>query len=271
MKAAAEHRTVGVCQVYNELRAGNLARFVKYFAPLVDALVAYDDGSTDGSGDFLQEHTPYVIRGRQNDFAAEVFHKQLLLERALELHPDFILWLDADEVLSGAAAAKLPELYRRCADEELDGFAFHELNLWRSASWRRTDSLFDDGWFVRLWRVTPGIEYTGIERGLHKQSYPTTLKKIICVDDLQVIHYGFASERSLARKYLTYQAHGQSGYVMLDRLIDESQLVLEKVPAEIFPPGLYFDDERPRALSLDEARAYVARYGESVRKIASPH
>ena len=30
---------------------------------------------------------------------------------------------------------------------------------------------------------------------------------------------------------------------MLDRLISEEQLVLEKVPRSLFPPGLYQDDE----------------------------
>jgi hypothetical protein len=257
-------KIIGICQIYNEIRKGNLERFLKHFQPLVDQLVVYDDHSTDGSYEYLLQHTPYVIRGEATDWRNEINHKQILLDQALALKPDFLLWLDADEVLSANAAARLESLCDYCVQNQLDALALHELNLWRSNSWRRIDSLYDDGWFVRLWRVVPGIGYHDVRSGLHQQSYPSTITRIEQNYDLQVIHYGFSSPKHLAYKYLIYQSHGQSGYLMLDRLIDESRLQLAKVPAELFPEDLYIDDPPPQPLTFEQALAYVENYREEV-------
>ena len=139
------YRIVGTCQIYNEIRKENLKRFVKYFMPLLAELVVYDDGSTDGSYEYMLNHTPHVIRGGVNDFINERSHKQILLERALELKPDFILWMDADEVLTANGPERLPLICDYAMAKGIDGISFHELNLWRSSSWRRMDSLFNDG------------------------------------------------------------------------------------------------------------------------------
>ena len=196
-----KYRIVGMCQVFNEICKGNLERFVKYLKPLVDEFVVYDDGSTDGSFEYLLGHTPFVIRGARNDFAGERSHKQVLLEEALKLNPDFILWLDADEVLTAGAKDSLQELCRVCEENSLDALSFHELNLWRSNSWRRLDSLYDTGWFVRLWRVTPGMAYDERGVGLHQAQYPSTIRTVGRVEGVQVLHYGFASKRCLSHKY----------------------------------------------------------------------
>jgi glycosyltransferase involved in cell wall biosynthesis/predicted O-methyltransferase YrrM len=257
---------VCICQIYNELVKGNLERFVKYVKPHVDALVVYDDGSTDGSYEYMLTQTPYVIRGAKNNFAAEISHKQLLLEEALKLSPDFILWLDADEVMTKSAADYLQEVCAMCVEKDIDGVAMHEVNLWRSSSWRRLDSLYDVGWFVRLWRVTPDMKYEKTEPGLHQRPYPDNIKSIEWINSIEVLHYGFASKQCLAHKYLVYQAHGQRGYDMLDRLISEEKLELEKVPADFFPEGLWVDDEKPVPLSWEESLAYVGEYFEEVFK-----
>lgn len=259
-----KHWIVGICQIYNEIRKENLERFVTYFKPLVDALVVYDDGSNDGSYEYMLAHTPHVIRGIRNDFINERRHKQLLLKAALKLNPDFLLWLDADEVLTANAAAKLQYLCDQAMQKKIDGWSFHELNLWRSHSWRRIDSLFDDGWFVRLWRVTSDMHYDHCQPGLHQTPYPSTIQKIVPQNEVKVLHYGFSSQKRLAYKYLTYQSFGQKGYIMLDRLIDERFMVLEKVLPEFFPEGLWIDDPQPQRLTWVEALAYVEQYRKEV-------
>jgi len=259
------YKIVCIAQIYNEIRKGNLERFVRYVMPLVDALVIYDDASTDGSYEYLLDHTPHVIRGTGNDFADEINHKQALLERALTLEPDFILWLDADEVLGGTIEGKLQELCAYCAVNGIDGLAFHELNLWRSHSWRRVDNMYNDGWFVRLWRCTPEMNFSRDMHGLHKQQYPSNLRKIERTTVASVIHYGFASERSLAYKYLMYKAHGQSGWA-LDRFLDETTLRLEKVPQDVFPLGLWIDDKSPEKRPFQEGLRDVEQYRSEVFK-----
>lgn len=260
-----KYSVIGFCQIYNEIEKGNLERFVKHIKPLVDVLVVYDDSSTDGSYEYMLEHTPYVIPGTKNDFVDEISHKQLLLTEALKHSPDFILWLDADEVLTAnATRTRLNELCEYCLENDFDGLSLHELNLWRSHSWRRLDSLYDDGWFIRLWRVKPGMNFGEPMSGLHARVVPPAIQKVEKISDIAVIHYGFSSKKQLSYKYLVYRLHGQRGYDMLDRLISEEKLVTEKVPKELFPEDLWLEDERPQPLSFMESLSYVEQYREEV-------
>ena len=239
---------------------------MNYILPLVSDLVVYDDGSTDGSYEYMLSHTPHVIRGTKNDFVNERSHKQLLLQEALKLKPDFILWLDADEVLTANASVKLQELCKLCDEKQIDAVNMHEINLWRSYSWQRLDSLYDSGWFCRLWRVVPGLCFNETKPGLHQPLFPSTIRTSTWAHDIQVLHYGFSSKQRLAYKYLVYKSHGQRGYDMLDRLISEEKLVVAKVPQEFFPEGLCADDDEPIPLTFAESLAYVEEYREEVFK-----
>lgn len=272
MQRTKKYKVVGICQIYNEIEKGNLQRFFKYLKPLVDSIIVYDDCSTDGSYEYARRNADYVIRGHKNDFAAETWHRKLILDKALSLKPDFILWLDADEVMSSGAKEKLQEICKYCADKKLDAIDFHELNIWRSATWRRVDSSYDVGWFPRVWRVTPGLRFGEIKRGLHKAvSLPSSIRKKEKTDDLAVLHYGFANKLNLAYKYLTYRSHGQRGYELLDRLISEEKLKLEHIPKKMFPRGLWKeDDKKPEPMSFIESLAYVKKYKEQVFRSMGP-
>lgn len=259
------YKIICITQIYNEIKKKNLERFWKYLQPICDGVVVYDDGSTDGSYEFMRQHTPYIIRGTQNNFTHEIAHKEKLLNYALSLNPDFILWLDADEVLTANAEEKLQELCSSCVKQNADGVSFHELNLWRSHSWRRLDNRYDAGWFVRLWRVTPELRFTKTTEGLHQQQYPSSIQNVTKSSEIKVIHYGFASDQSLAYKYLTYKSHGQADWA-LDRLLDEMTLELQQVPKELFPRDLWIDDEAPRKRTFSEALSSVEQFRSSVFK-----
>jgi hypothetical protein len=263
-KGKQRYSIVCICQIYNELQKGNLPRFVKFVEPLVDRLVAWDDASTDGSYEYLLQHTSHVLRSNRRDYKNLMAINQTLLTYALNnLNPDFILYLDADEVFTENITYRLQELCDYCVRNYIDALSFHELNLWRSKSWRRIDDLYDEGWKTALWRIRPGMTYGKLRRGLHLRPYPATVRRIRHVKDVQVIHYGFSSERLIADKYLTYKALGQRGW-SLDRLLDEQTLALKKVPKELFPNGLYEDDDMPSALAFKDALTYVERYRDAV-------
>lgn len=259
------YKIVCITQVYNEIRKGNLERFWKFIEPVCDGLVVYDDGSTDGSYEYMLDKAIFTLRAGENDFKNEVNHKKILLEYALKLEPDFILWLDADEVLTANAEVELQNLCKFADENNIDGISFHEINLWRSYSWKRIDNSYDLGWFVRLWRVTPELAFKDSAPGLHQQQFPHSISKIERTDRVGVIHYGFASDRSLAFKYLVYRTHGQTGWA-LERLLDEKTLTLEKVEEKFFPNGLYIDDDKPAQRNFSEALASLDDYKDKVFK-----
>src|SRR3954469_11606449 len=77
-----------------------------------DAVVALDDGSTDETADVLQSHwlTASILRNPvRNTYAGwdDAANRQQLLEACAALQPDWVLQLDADELLPDAAADAL--------------------------------------------------------------------------------------------------------------------------------------------------------------------
>jgi len=230
-----------LCKMYNDLKKGHLERFVQYIKPLVNELVVYDGGSTDGSYEYMLHHTPYVIRGNKKDLADRQKYRQALLNEALKLRPDFILWLDADEVLTSNAAEKLQGLCAYCVRNQMPGLSWQEIILWRSSTWQRVDGLFGSRWTPRLWRVAPGMAI---------DDTPTTERNT----EIKVLHYGFSTEILLA----------QRGYEILESFIGEEGLQVEKVPPELVPDDLWTDDERPRPLPFEESLDFIERYREEV-------
>lgn len=264
-----KYKIVGICQIYNELEKGNLKRFLKYILPVVEYLIIYDDGSTDGSFEYLQKISSgkiHIIRSGFNDFADEVSHRKLLLEKALQLNADFVLWLDADEVLSSNASSKLQDLCDYCRKNNLDALNFHEINIWRSSTWQRVDGRYDIGWFTRLWRVNPNLKFGVTKKGLHQISFlPESIKKTRKTEKIKVLHYGFANQYNLAYKYITYRSFGQRGYQNLDRLINEDKLILKHVDKNLFPPGLWKENEPPpKPLSFEQALANVDEFSPKI-------
>ena len=199
------------------------------------------------------------------------------MELALTLKPDFILWLDIDEVLS-----KDTDIQQLCGfmkHHEIDGLSMKEVNLWKSNSYYRTDTLYDLGWFVRLWRVTPDMKFD-CSPGLHKQQYPITVRNIARLNNPPcVIHYGFSDNNNLAHKFFVYRQNGQKGCALY-RLIMEKpdsqftdpelsniNLTVQRVDSSIIPDGLIKDDENdPVAHSFEENFASISMYRDLVFK-----
>lgn len=253
------YKVVVITQVFNEVKNGNLERFFRYAERLGATLVVYDDGSTDGSYEYSQSRTPHVIRSNSNFFDREVFHKKTLLAKALTLNPDFVLWLDADEVLGGGSsgAEALQRACQYCIDNQLDGLSIQMHNLWRSTTWKREDTEFGEGWFVRLWRNSDRLRFGPVARGLHQASLPKGLDRVERSSLISLLHFGFSAEEQIYQKYFTYAKNGQRGY-HLDRLIDESELVTSQLNAEIYPTGLWQEDPPPVKRSLPETFEHLA-------------
>lgn len=247
------------------MEKGNIERFFKYIKPLVDKIIIYDDCSTDGSYEYSLNNADKVIRGGNNNFSEEVKHKSLLLSAALEEKADFIVCIDADELLS-CTKDQLIALCEECAKNKYDGVSMKEINLWRSSTWKRTDSLYDEGWFTKIWKVKKDLSYKN-KPGLHQSLAPNGIDEVLKTEKVSIIHYGFYDEKNIAYKYLTYKKHGQRGYVMLDRIISEDRLETEKVDKEYIPNELYINDEKkPNKLALADSIHYIYNYREKITR-----
>ncbi len=234
----------GFVQVYNEVERGNLHRCLRNLRAYCDDIAVYDDGSTDNSAAVARAMGCHVLRGDRNDHTQETLHKQRLLDFIGErIAPDYVFWLDADEVLDADGTAGG---VRALCDGGPHSFDFEEVTLWRSHLWRRMDYL-GRGRFCRLWRcdqplrIPPAI-------GLHRQLYPNGLQ--IKPAPFKVLHFGYATREAIERRWIERTRLGVPKHIRA-RGIDESRMVLEPVPREWFPPGVEVPRREPMPTPIE--------------------
>ena len=232
-KNLAGVRLVGFLQIHNESKKGNLERVLNHLSKICDEIVIYDDGSTDDSYEIASKYTKHIIRSKINDFKNEMEHKQKLLELALSLNPDWIVWLDADEVFDrDGEDFGIRALCKYGQTKNIDGFSFQEFNLWKNENCYRVDESWHKLWQPRLWRNTKRLTFD-IKFGLHQGQGPQNLEKI-SISEIKVIHYGFSSTEKINEKYQMYKEHGQTGW-LLERIKDEEGIELKPFSKEWFP------------------------------------
>jgi SAM-dependent methyltransferase len=254
-----------VC-MYNEVEKGNLDRCLDNLLQYCDHIVIYDDASTDNSVAVAEKYGAHVIRGKVNNQMQELAHKQVVLEKSLELGATHLFWLDCDEVLDRAGT--MGGLRQLCENwpDRIDAFSFPEINLWRSQTWQRLDSLFIKARFVRLWKAVTGISFN-IREGVHKQLYPATIKNIQEAP-FGVIHYGFHDYKKMMVKIGAHQmsraALQRCAEFGIDGqganwILDERKCACRKLPDDVYPPGCLPPDiwQRPCPRPIETLEPYV--------------
>jgi SAM-dependent methyltransferase len=266
-------------QLRNELENGNLRMCLDNVKEYADEIFIYDDCSTDGSRDVYLEYTKEknIIFGDSLRFEKELFNKQMLLELALKSNPDWIVWQDGDAIFDRSLTKDCQYLLDRLEQDGFDGAMVHVLNLWRHPAFYRKDSGFNDLYYTCLWKNTGNLHYDP-KPGLHQPQQPEGMTKVARLpENNAILHYGFASEERIAKKYLMYKALGQHDYPgksMEPRLIDEiSSFEVAKVPQMMFPPENVPEDyaivKKPTPITYWKYKDYASwdDYVESTKLI----
>jgi hypothetical protein len=106
--------------------AADLSGYFESIAPVVDAVVALDDGSMDETADLLAAEplVRLLLRNRQRRTYRgwdDSGNRNRLLASAVELEPAWFLFLDSDERLDPADAVALREFIEH---EAVEGYAY---------------------------------------------------------------------------------------------------------------------------------------------------
>jgi hypothetical protein len=199
---SARPLVAGFLKVRDEIvRENNIARVLANMEHYVDAAVICDDASTDGTREetrrWCSRRNAVLIEvpPAMQDFRRELEWKQRMLEAVHAIRPRWILWMDGDEVLDAEGTANLRRWVEDVAEGRVErAWAFHYSQFWRSTAWARTDSLFDDGWFVKLWRYAPDLAFR-VEEGTHRDQFPRQIGEAMAMGlvgraPYEVLHYG---------------------------------------------------------------------------------
>lgn len=181
----------------------DLEGFFASIAGICDAVVALDDGSTDGTLAAL-ERSPLVkvlLRNpRREDYRGwdDAANRNRLLEAAADLNPEWILSLDADERFDRADAESLKTFL---ATDALPGCAYG----FRHVPMRRDEETFwpKYQWIYRLFSYESGQRFP--DQRLHFTPVPTSIpQQLWFKTTLRVQHLGGMTD---ARRLLRFSKY----------------------------------------------------------------
>jgi glycosyltransferase involved in cell wall biosynthesis len=170
---------------------------------LVDEIVAVDNGSTDGTYEILASH-PRVVDLARTEGYHEGRDKILAYEMARRREPDWVLFLDVDEIFEdGLDRRRLDELLETTTATRI---LFRKFNLCGDeyhfeASWRNLWAI--SGPDRCLWREQPTGYFSNLKVHNGGINGITGRSKIV---PYRLKHFGALDKKYLARKTANYIA-----------------------------------------------------------------
>lgn len=173
----------------------------------IDQAVIIDDGSTDGTvamcRELLQGIPLVLVQNPVSRFSDEVSLRKQQWEETLSTNPEWILNLDADEVLT-------PD-FGILRDDILSGMEeaiyLRLYDMWSETAYRE-DAYWQAHMYYRpfLVKYRPGMVYEWKETPQHCGRFPLSIQHLpYACHPPRVKHYGWAREEDRVRKYERYQ------------------------------------------------------------------
>ncbi len=238
IRKAHDNKLTAMIQVRNEATR-YLKRVLDDLSTYVDAIVILDDDSTDDTVATCQSYAKVVSLGRSPSSmygVNEAALKQRLFRRTVATHPDWILAIDADEMLEDKAKTQLRTLINQT---QFDWYGFRFYHFWNSLTHYRVDKLWAPVQYgPRLFRYIPNAQYVWNNQALHGGSLPVNLVSDFPGDnsELRIKHYGYAGT--------------------LDEIKKKYDFYIQRDPNSQFGPRSHYDsmlDEHPVLERWEEA------------------
>ncbi len=171
---------------------------------ITDAVII-DDNSTDSSVALCEEilkGIPYkIIKNKESKFSNEIELRTQQWKETIKTNPDWIVFLDADEIFEDQFAQEVKQLVK---SPDIDMYFFRLYDFWNTNHYRE-----DTHWQAHsiyrpfLIRYRPDIPYAWDRKTpQHCGRMPSVATKLLGkTSELRLKHYGWAKEHDRIRKY----------------------------------------------------------------------
>lgn len=173
----------------------------------VDEVMILDDASTDNTvalcEGILKDFPHKIVVNRESMFHKEGYLRKKQWEETLKMNPDWILFLDADEILEERMKDIVPHLVN---NDFVDLFCFKLYDMWNETHYRS-----DAYWTAHtrympfLLRYQPNFKYKFNMNNHHCGRMPMNVfRQDYANVDVRVKHYGWSREADRKAKYERY-------------------------------------------------------------------
>jgi glycosyltransferase involved in cell wall biosynthesis len=243
-RPAPSPRILSLLAFHNEMRY--LPGYFANVSQHVDGIIALDDRSTDGSGEFVasQANVLELVRVSANERQGwdEPANHQILVQTAWRHHPDWLIAVDADERLERDFRPRAEREIRRAERRGYGAYQVVLRELWNRWDTYRVDGIWGQKRVARFFKARR--DHVFDRRQLHSQWAPlngmrrgTFPEADLIIYHLRMIHDRDRRIRQARYQQLDPDCRWQAiGY---SYLTDEEGLRLEKLPRgrEYVPPA----------------------------------
>lgn len=208
-----------------------LPEVLKIASKIVDKAVIIDDASTDNTREvfesFFKDKELIYIVNDVSMFNNEVELRKKLWKAVVATNPDWILCLDADEIIEDRIVKHIKNIINQ---PYYDVMCFRLYDFWDEKHYRE-----DMYWnaHTKCWpfllRYQPQFNYIWKETPLHCGRFPSNiLEQPYAISDIRIKHMGWSKEEDRIKKYQRYMELDREGKY---GILQQYASILDKNPS----------------------------------------